>query len=60
MYVWFNPVSYQVNEEDGVVTLNIERRGANAIPVNVSVTSLDINATGKRNSIQKINSNKNT
>ena len=46
VYVWFNPVSYYVSEDAGVATLTIERTGANGIPVNISITTQDINATG--------------
>ena len=46
VYVWFNPVDYNVSEDAGVVTLMIERLGANGIPLNVSITTQDLNATG--------------
>ena len=47
VYVWFNPVYYEVYEGDGVITMTVERSGTNSIPVNVSVVTQDINATGK-------------
>lgn len=47
VYVRFNPVEYSVAENDGVVTLTVEKIGASGIPVNVTVTTQDINATGK-------------
>ena len=38
-----------MSEDAGVVTLIIERIGANGIPVNISITSQDLNATGMLN-----------
>ena len=49
VYVWFNPVGYNVSEDAGVATLMIERIGANGIPVNISITTQDLNATGTVN-----------
>ena len=49
VYVWFNPVGYNVSEDAIVATLMIERIGANGIPVNISITTQDLNATGMVN-----------
>ena len=49
MHVWFNPFVYNVNEDAGVATLIIERIGANGIPVNISITTQDLDATGMVN-----------
>lgn len=46
--LWFNPVTYYVSEDAGVVIMTIERRGANGIPVNVSITTVNLNATGTK------------
>ena len=42
-------MNYEVYEGDGVITMTVERSGTNSIPVNVSVVTQDINATGKAN-----------
>lgn len=47
MFVWFNPVTYNIFEDAGVLTISIERRGGNEIPVHVVVTTQELNATGK-------------
>ena len=44
--VGFNPIEYNVSEGDGVVMLIIERRGATAQPVMVTVTTNSITSTG--------------
>ena len=49
VYAWFNPIGYNVSEDAGVATLMIQRIGANGIPVNISITTQDINATGMVN-----------
>ena len=49
VYAWFNPVVYNLSEAAGVAALMIERVGANGIPVNISITTQDINATGMFN-----------
>ena len=49
VYAWFNPIGYNVSEDAGVATLMIERIGANGIPVNISVTTQNVNATGMVN-----------
>ena len=47
VFVLFNPMEYNVFEDTGQVTVAIEKIGANEIPVNVSVMTQDVNATGK-------------
>ena len=46
MIVGFNPTEYNVSEGDGVVTLMIERRGATAQPVMVTITTDDLMTIG--------------
>ena len=48
VFLWFNPVTYYISEDAGVVIMTIERRGANGIPVNVSIITVDLNATGTK------------
>ena len=44
--VGFNPTEYNISEGDGVVMPIIERRGATAQPVMVTVTTNNITTTG--------------
>ena len=46
MTVGFNPTEYNVSEGDGVVVLTVERRGATAQPVMVTITTNNLTTTG--------------
>ena len=49
MVIGFNPTEYNVSEGAGVVSMVIERRGAIAQPVTVSILMNDFISTGTVN-----------
>ena len=41
----FNQVEYKVSEEEGIVTLSLSKEGMNDIPIHITVSTEDGNAT---------------